>query len=340
MNRRGLIAGGNWLVDQIKLIDHWPEQDTLAGISEEMRGNGGSPFNLLIDLAKLGAPFPLEGVGLVGDDEYGRWIEDQCATHHIDIRQLRRSTAAPTSYTDVMTVAGSGRRTFFHRRGANALLAPGHFQLAGSRAKLFHLGYLLLLDSLDAPGPDGRPKSCAVLEAARRAGLYTSADLVSDVASRFADIVLPVLPCLDLLLVNDYEAACASRVPVRRGERLDPGAVERAARLLLEAGVRHWVVVHFPEGAYACGRNGQGIWQPALNLAPDHIKGAAGAGDAFGAGVLYGLHEDWSMPRCLNLGVAAAATSLSHPTCSEGVRPVADCLNLAESVGFRPLPGA
>jgi hypothetical protein len=70
MKRAGVIAGGNWIVDQIKLIDRWPDQDTLAGISEEMRGNGGSPYNLLINLAKLGARFPLECVGLIGDDEY------------------------------------------------------------------------------------------------------------------------------------------------------------------------------------------------------------------------------------------------------------------------------
>jgi sugar/nucleoside kinase (ribokinase family) len=334
--RTGVIAGGNWIVDQIKLIERWPEQDTLAGITEEMRGTGGSPFNVLINLAKLGAPFPLEGIGLVGDDAHGRWIEELCAAHRIDTRRLRRTPAAPTSYTDVMTVRSTGRRTFFHRRGANALLGPADFPLDGSRAKLFHLGYLLLLDALDAPGPDGKPAACAVLDAARRAGLSTSADLVSDAAGRFADIILPILPSLDLLFVNDYEAACASGVEVRPGDRLDRPAVERAARALLQGGVRHWVVIHFPEGAYAGGAQGESVWQPALRLDPREIKGAAGAGDAFATGVLYGVHEDWTMPRSLQLGVAAAATSLFHPTCSEGVRSREECLRLADSAGYRP----
>lgn len=336
--RSGIVAAGNWIVDHIKIVERWPEQDSLADIVDEMHGNGGSPFNVLLDLARLGAPFPLSGIGLVGEDDNGAWIEAQCAAHRIGTRCLRRTAAAPTSYTDVVTVRTSGRRTFFHRRGANALLGPGHFPLAGSEAKLFHLGYLLLLDTLDGMGADGRPLACSVLELARRTGHVVSADVVSASADRFGRIVPPALPLLDILFVNDYEAAQTSGVALRHAGRLDPVAVGRAARVLLKAGVRQWVVIHFPEGAYACDAAGAGVWQPALKIPPGQIKGAAGAGDAFAAGVLYGRHEDWPMERCLLLGVAAAATSLFHPTCSEGVRPFAECLRLAESAGFQPLP--
>lgn len=332
------MAGGNWIVDQIKLVEQWPEQDGLAGITDELRGNGGSPYNVLVDLARLGAGFPLEGVGLLGDDEYGRWIEADCAAHRIDTRQLIRAPGLATSYTDVITVRSTGRRTFFHRRGANAVLTPDHFRLEGSHARFFHLGYLMLLDALDAPGQDGRPQACRVLGEARRLGMQTSADLVSDTRGRFAEVVLPVLPFLDLLFVNDYEAQQTTGVALRHGGRLDPVSVGHAARLLARGGVRQWVVIHFPEGAYACSPGGSGLWQPALKVPPTEIRGAAGAGDAFAAGVLFGLHEQWPMQRCLLLGVAAAATSLLHPTCSQGVKSGDDCLKFAKATGFQPLP--
>ena len=66
--RAGILAGGNWIVDRAKFIDTYPCQDALASILLEAAANGGSPFNLLVDLAKLGARFPLWGVGLIGAD--------------------------------------------------------------------------------------------------------------------------------------------------------------------------------------------------------------------------------------------------------------------------------
>jgi hypothetical protein len=68
MERNGVLAGGNWIVDRPKIIDAYPGQDTLANILQETSGNGGSPYNLLVDLARLQAPFPLEAVGLVGEE--------------------------------------------------------------------------------------------------------------------------------------------------------------------------------------------------------------------------------------------------------------------------------
>lgn len=335
MNRRGIIAGGNWIVDRVKVIDRWPSEEALATITEEARGNGGSPYNVLKDLARLGAPFPLEAVGLVGDDEHGRSVLGDCRAHRIDTRQLRALPGSATSYTDVMTVRGTGRRTFFHQRGANALLAPEHFDFTRTRARIFHLGYLLLLDALDARGADGRPRACEVLASAHRAGLLTSIDLVSAASRRFASIVLPTIPEVDYLFVNDYETECVTGLRLRRAGRIAARAVERAAQVLLRAGVRRAVFIHYPEGTYARSRRGAGLWQSSLKVAPLQIKGTVGAGDAFAAGVLYGLHENWRTQRCLLLGVAAAATSLHHPTCSAGVQPAASCFALAQAAGFQ-----
>ena len=66
--RVGILAGGNWIVDHTKIIDGYPPQDTLASILSQSLSNGGGPYNVLIDLAHLKAAFPLEAIGLVGDD--------------------------------------------------------------------------------------------------------------------------------------------------------------------------------------------------------------------------------------------------------------------------------
>src|SRR5512137_2335352 len=99
-NRRGLLAGGNWIIDQVKLIDVYPQREQLANISSQHQGTGGAPYNVLIDLAKLGAGFPLFAAGLVGKDALGQIILEDCRRHKIDARHLRATPQANTSYTD------------------------------------------------------------------------------------------------------------------------------------------------------------------------------------------------------------------------------------------------
>lgn len=338
MSRNGILAGGNWIVDHVKIINTWPPQDALASILSQSDGNGGSAYNLLKNISRLGAAFPLEAVGLIGDDADGRAILADCAAHRIVTTQLLPTRDAATSYTDVMTVRDTARRTFFHQRGANALLAPAHFDFTASRAKYFHLGYLLLLDTLDTPGPDGRPAAAAVLARARAAGLITSVDCVSEAGPRFRTHVAPVLPEVDVLFANDYEAEQLTGLALGRGATLDRPAVERAARALIALGVRAWAIVHFPEGVCACSAAGEEFWQPSVAVPASAIAGTAGAGDALASGILFGLHEAWPMRRALELGVCAAAASLRSPTCSDSVESAAACLALGRSYGFQTLP--
>jgi sugar/nucleoside kinase (ribokinase family) len=333
--RTGILAGGNWILDRTKIIDVYPAQDALANILAETSCNGGGPYNVLIDLARLEAPFPLAAVGLVGDDEAGHYILQDCHSHGIDTRQLRVTTKAPTSYDDVMTVKSTGRRTFFFQRGANAFLDAEHFDFEQSEARIFHLGYLLLLDRLDLPHPTHGTVAAAVLQRAQEAGLETSVDLVSEDSDRFPSIVRPALRFCDYCLLNELEAERTTGITITRNGEIDHGAALKAAHELLAAGVRQWVVIHFPAAAIAVDSSGQELLQPSLNVPQQKIAGTVGAGDAFAAGVLLGLHEGLSMQVALTYGVCAAAASLTDPTTSNGVKPLRECLQLAEEFSYR-----
>ena len=333
--RNGIIAGGNWIVDAVKIVDVWPQQDTLANILGTAKGSGGSPFNILMDLALLGAKFPLHGSGLVGDDDNGRWILDLCAKHGIDCAHLQKTAAAPTSFTDVMTVKDTGRRTFFHARGANALLDASHFDFAATNARIFHLGYLLLLDKLDAPSATHGTVAAEVLANAQAAGLKTSVDCVSEDSDRFPKIVMPALKYVDYCIMNEFEAGRCTGRRVRRNEKIDPIQIRGAMQLLIDAGVRERVVVHYPEGGCALGRDGEWTEHHSVKLPPGYVKGAAGAGDAFAAGVLLGWHEGRPVAEQLRYGVCASAANLSEETCTGGIKPLADCLEIGKRFGFR-----
>ncbi|MBI3878587.1 MAG: carbohydrate kinase family protein, partial [Verrucomicrobia bacterium] len=196
-SRNGVLGGGNWIIDQVKMIDVYPHAESLANISSQSQGTGGAPYNVLLDLAKLGAKFPLQAAGLVGKDLLGDFILADLKKHKVDTKFLKSTPAAPTSYTDVMTEENGGRRTFFHNRGANALWDGGDLNFKKIPARIFHLGYLLLLDSLDQSDENFGTKAAALLAKAQAAGMKTSVDVVSENSNRFARIVTPALKHVD-----------------------------------------------------------------------------------------------------------------------------------------------
>ena len=336
-SRRGLLAGGNWIIDQVKIIDVYPQPEQLGNIRSQSEGTGGAPYNVLIDLARAGAPFPLFGAGLVGNDALGAHILADCKAHKIDARHLGTTDKAPTSYTDVMTEASNGRRTFFHARGANALWRGDDLDFKKIKARIFHLAYLLLLDALDVPDAKFGTKAARLLAAAQAAGLQTSVDVVSEDSDRFVQIVTPALQYVDYCILNEIEAGKTTGFKIRQADGcVDAVALRHAAGALLQRGVRELVVIHFPEGAFARTRKGDDVWQSSLKLPPNYIAGTAGAGDAFCAGVLWGLHEGWELQRSLLTGVCLAAASLSDATCTAGVKSLGQALSLAKKFGFAP----
>jgi len=330
----GIIAAGNWIVDITKLINVYPAQDTLADIASEERNNGGGAFNLLCDLAAMQAPFPLQALGLLGEDSSGDWIVAHCVSLGIDSSLLARHPTAPTSYTDVMTVTGTGRRTFFHQRGANVFLGPEHFVWDRMEGKILYLGYLLLLDTLDAPDPMYGTVAAGILAEAGRREFYRVVDLVSVERSDYGTVVNSALPEIDLLICNELEASRVTGIATRGDDdALLKSGVADAARELLRRGVNDRVVIHFPEGAHAASRDGEAIWQGRVRLPENLAAGAAGAGDAFAAGLLFGLHEGLEMSQNLIIGVCAAAACLRSPTTSAGVGPLRECLALGSTYG-------
>lgn len=330
-NRRGIACAGNWIVDHVKIVDVWPKPGNLANILAEEKGTGGCPFNVFIDLAKLDPSIPLQAVGLVGDDDNGRWIVEQIRPFAGPEHGLLVQPGVPTSYTDVMTVRETGARTFFHMRGANVYFDVEHVRIETITSKILILGYLLLLDRLDSPDAEYGTRAARLLAECRRAGIATAIDLVSAEAGRFAEVATPAMRHTDYCILNEVESGGVTGVQIRSGSSgVDWDAAKTAARKLAELGVRRNVTIHLPEGAVSLDVNsGEIVQVPSLNLPEGFIKGAAGAGDAFCAGMLLGLHEEWPLKKSLELAHASAAASLRHPTCTQGMGSMKEVIELA-----------
>ena len=331
----GILAGGNWIIDNVKIVDVYPKEDKLANILKESNSNGGAPYSVLKAISKMGFQFPLTGIGAIGDDERGDYILSECQKLSIDSSQIIKVQNSNTSYTDVMTVLGTGRRTFFHSRGANAHLDQSYFSFSGHKSKIFHLGYLLLLDRLDAIGSDGLTGAAKVLRDAKQSGLITSADLVSEQSERFKTIIPLALQYVDILFVNEFEAGMLTDIEIcDEEEECSILNAYQSADAILNAGVQRWVIIHFPKGAIALNKSGEKLFQPSVKMPVEKIKGSVGAGDAFAAGVLAGFHEEWTMAKCLLLGVNVAAASLMDASSSESIVSWQECLKIGEDFGY------
>jgi sugar/nucleoside kinase (ribokinase family) len=337
--RHGIASGGNWIVDRIKLIDHFPARGLLANILSESRGSGGAPANVLMDLARLQAPFPLTGLGVIGRDDDGAFLLEACRLLAIDTRFLTILDPVPTSYTDVMTESATGDRSFYHSRGANARFSPELVPIDQLSCRIFHLGYLLLLDAMDQPDPETGTVAARLLRALQAAGIKTSLDIVSEDSDRFRTLVPPALAYVDYLILNEIEIGRIVGLAVRHPDgTLDAAALIEAVDRIYSASPMELVAVHMAEGVYLRNRAGLCWSRGSRRLPPGFIRSSVGAGDAFCAGMLYGLHEGWPLEQAGELGIATATASLADSSATGGVHSRAEVLALAAQFPERPAP--
>jgi sugar/nucleoside kinase (ribokinase family) len=325
MERKGIVAAGNMLVDHVHQIVQWPERGWLAEITHSERATGGAPLNVLLTLAKLHVGLPLQAVGLIGEDNDGDYIMAMLDQYHVNRQRVQRTTFAPTSMSQVMTDP-SGQRTFFHSPGANRLLDLPAFDRLDGTLKIFHLGYLLLLDSLDMPDDKFGTRSARLLAQMREQEFKTSLDLVSRKGDpRYQPLVLPALRHVDYLVINELEAGEFSNLAMRdSNDAPDTANIARAAAQLLAAGVNERLVIHCPEGAWGQEPGQQGHWIPSWRLTQQEILGSVGAGDAFCAGFLYGCHESLPIQESILLAHACARASLLAANAIDGAKTLAE----------------
>jgi sugar/nucleoside kinase (ribokinase family) len=284
-------------------VDGLPPAGSLERIDEIALHTGGCAINTATALTRLGGSAAV--VGKVGRDALGHFLIETLDERGIARAGVLIDETTTTSAT-VALVSAEGERTFLHVAGANATLRAEELD----RERVFsgrclHIAGALVLDALD-----GEP--CAELLAeARRHGLMTSVDTVWDATGRW-ERILPSLPHTDVFMPSLAEAAAIS------GER-EPAA---AAAWLQRAGPRRVAVKLGADGCYVSGVG--------------HIPGIAvaavdstGAGDAFAAGLLYGLLAEWPLERAARLANAAGALATTAVGASAGVGGLSETALLA-----------
>jgi sugar/nucleoside kinase (ribokinase family) len=329
VTRSGIVLAGTIVLDIVYMIDQWPDEEQIAFIRQTVEGPGGPPHNAAAGLVKLGAEFPVTMICVVGDDPAGDTFIRIAGELGLDTSNVIRVEGHSTDVTHVMTSKATGRRTFFFHPGANGTITAGQMLPREDNGRIFYLGSPGISTSMDAS--DGWRTA---LRAARNRGFKTCMELCPVPPDLQRAQTLPCLPLLNYFVINDSEAEILSGLHVTMDGHFDKNLAQKAAQKLLDLGVNEIVSIHHPEGAIALRKSGEFAYAASVNVPKAEIIGTVGAGDAFYAGMLFGIHESWALDKSLALGNAAAATSLHSATTSSSIRPWKECLNYAKSKGL------
>lgn len=278
-------------------ISHVPAAGELVQSNRMLLTLGGCAANVAVNLHKLGMRARV--VGRVGDDPFAGIFRDLLVEAGLDASGLIATPGRLTSQTMIINVAGQDRR-FVHHFGANAAFAAGDVPLGLVRqARILYLGGYLLMPAL-TQGP-----LAELFAAARSLGVRTVLDVAIPGGAQLAEQFTALLPHTDLFLPNADEAALIL------GEA-DP---HRQAEAFHQMGAR----------AVAITRGGDGaIWlderhRLRAGVYPTEVVDASGGGDAFAAGIMFGMLAGLPPADCLRWGSALGASCVRAIGTTTGV---------------------
>jgi sugar/nucleoside kinase (ribokinase family) len=331
--RNGVLCVGTVAVDYTKTIDALPELESLVLIDAVTQSTGGPGLNIAFDLRQLDPALTVEAIGCIANDPAGDYILEQTNSAGIVNSRMQRAITQQTSFSDALTLTSNGKRTFLFHSGSNDELDLGLIDADLNHPKILHVGAAGLHKYADKSN-----QWVELLKRAQALGIHTNMEMVYLTPVRTRELVLPCLPHLTSLVINESEAAALLDTDLKvdsPNSHVDWETLEGAASSLISLGVNQLAVIHTPAGAVAADSRGNTWRQGSVKVPQDRIKGTTGAGDAFAAGVLAGLHAGWQIPECLTLGSAAAGLNIQSPSSSDGLATAADTLTSAGQYGYR-----
>lgn len=279
-------------------IDRLPSAGELRTTGRFLFAAGGCAANVAVNLRRLNRTVGV--VGRVGKDSLGSFLISSLHDQGVNIDWIRQSER-PTAATVILNVQGEDRR-YVHCIGANADLSAADFTpdiLRGPR--VLYVGGYLAMPAL------GAEDLADILGQAKKQKMITVLDVV--VVSQIKDatsIVSSVLPNTDYFLPNEDEA------------RLLTGQndVYSQARILGSYNPNAVVVVTRGKKGAVTWSRGKLIETPAFSM---RSVDESGAGDAFAAGLIVGILEDWRLDRVLRFASLIGASCTRELGCSAGV---------------------
>ncbi|HCT3169236.1 TPA: aminoimidazole riboside kinase [Enterobacter asburiae] len=234
---------------------------------------GGAPANVAVGIARLGGQSAF--IGRVGDDPFGRFMAKTLADEKVDVKSMRLDPAHRTS-TVVVDLDDHGERsfTFMVRPSADLFLETADLPT-------FSAGEWLHVCSIALSAEPSRSATFEAMTAIRKAGGYVSFD------PNIRPDLWPDENALRRCLEQALQSADVVKLSVEELAFLTGDAEVNVGlhALMARCPARLVLVTQGKEGVIAW-HDGTVKHYPAT---PVQCVDTTGAGDAFVAGLLYGL---------------------------------------------------
>jgi ribokinase len=275
-------------MDVLGKVPRHPEEDTKTELLDLEMQCGGPASTAMVTLVRLGARAAF--LGSVGDDAFGRRIQDRLGAEGVDASGLRSTPDRTSQFAFIAVSRGTGRRTIFWHRGTAPPLEPGEVDLSRyPGARILHLDGLMMEASMEAARQAHRRDMLVVLD-----------------AGTFREGSLELTRQVDILIASERFAEPLT------GEDASP---EEAVRALQDHCAGRVVITLGEQGSL--GHDGRCfVRQPPF---PVEVEDTTGAGDVYHGAYIYGLLQGWDMVACMRYAGAAAAMKCTRLGAQRGI---------------------
>ena len=276
-NKVAVVGVGTAVVDYIGVVAEYPAADTQVELQTFSKQPGGNVATALVTLARLGVATGF--LGKFGDDELGRFVHGRLLAEGIDLSKSLIDVDGSVGFAFIVVEAGTGKRTIMWTNQGKAYLMVAELdRQAILSSQYLHLDHYSSMEI-----------AIAAAQIAKQGGVQVVLDAESVVAQ-----IDELLPLVDVLIV------CADFACDYTG--LDD--CERALAALYDHTAAHTVVITAGEQGSYC-RNATTVHRQAA-FATTPVD-TTGCGDVFHGAFIYGLLQQWLLPRTAEFASAAAA---------------------------------
>lgn len=272
-----VISYGELGIDNIIQVPQLPSAEQAAFPTGDSYHIGGAAANAAVWLASWGVPVALIG-NAIGDDDLGRDLQSRLAAFpQLDRRWLWVVSGGSTPFCRILVTPDGERSILVFRYPQSPKTDLTEEMLSGVR-------FL----SLDLYGGQERVRAARLAQAAN----------VTTVVNDAIEPEHPVLAHTDILVNSAayLRAAAPSAEPAERSHELQAAC---AGTIVTTDGPRPIHVL--------TGEGDRFSVEPPSAEAVD----ATGAGDAFRAGLIYGLLAGWDLAAAIQFGAAAGSLKVS-----------------------------
>lgn len=274
-----ILVVGSLNADLVVRTPRFPQPgETISGEDLQVIP-GGKGANQAVAAARHGTRVSM--LGRVGNDSFGDFLLDNLKANQVDFQNVQRDNAS--TGTAVIVVDSNGQNSIILSAGANGQVSAADVESAP------FADFKLLLLQLEIPIP-------TVLAAARRAHESGLQVILNPAPAK--ELPEELISSADFLIPNETELNLLTGLPVS-----DISSAERAAKTLLERGVKNVIVTLGSKGALIV-TNQQLTRVDTFKV---DVVDTTAAGDAFIGGLAYSILQNKTLEESVRYGCACGA---------------------------------